>query len=143
MNNKLRTTPSGMQVQIGRRDSQGLKGTLANVKHHGEGCRYAVQVLSAAAEQFAFKKWIQGHNVHTFVTSDGRKYRFRPLRVGKLSDPDSGYVGLELYQDVDGTRQLLMQVIEPEDVVLCIAMMHHLAKPRHVNKHTQALAETA
>lgn len=147
MNNKpnSRTTASGMLVRIGRTGSLGLKGTLANMAHHGEGCRYAVQVLVAAAEHFPFKEWVQGHNVHSFVTHDGRKYRFRPLRVRKEQRDGAGpeYVGLELFQDLNGTRQVLMQIVEPEDVVLCISLMHHLARQRHENIHTQAIAETA
>lgn len=130
-----------MLVRIGRSNSRGLKGTYDNIDHHGEGCRYAVDVLSAAAEHFPFKEWIQGHNVHTFLTHDGRKYKFRPLHVGREpgDDVSKGYVGLELVEVLPGIgRAVLMQVITPEDVALCIQMMHHWARPRHVNHHRQA-----
>lgn len=142
-----RTTPSGMLVRIGRANSMGLQGTFENMEHHARGCRELVEALVAAAEMFPFKEWVQGHNVHKFVTHDGRIYRFRPLHVRRpehaLRYDPSGYIGLELFQEENDVRTRILQITDPEDVALCISLMHNLSRSRFVNSHSPAVAETA
>jgi len=86
---------SGMQVQVLRKGSQGLKGTLANAEHHAKGLlgliNSLVSLIESDPDWLTFETWAQGHNVSVFKTKDGRKFILRPLNLKK-----EGYVGLAL-----------------------------------------------
>lgn len=76
-----------LSVELYRADSQGIKGTYANIDHHAAELRGLVEYLEARATRLGFRRWRQAHNVHMFVTPDDRTVILRPFR-------DDGYAGI-------------------------------------------------
>ena len=99
-----------MQVEVLRKGSQGIKGTIANIAHHAQPLADLVQKLVGLVDlykkEIGFAKWRQGHNVSVFETVDGRKFVFRPLHL-----KGEGYCGLTLSARVSRGHEIHLMTI--------------------------------
>jgi hypothetical protein len=99
-----------MQVEVLRKGSQGIQGTIENIAHHAQPLAHLVQkivnLIEAYKDDLSFSKWRQGHNVHVFETFDGRKFVFRPLHL-----KGEGYVGLTLGLRVSRGHEIHLMTI--------------------------------
>lgn len=114
-------------VKLIRKDSQGLKGTYANIDHHAQKVKLLVQALEPYGKHLGFKIWNQGHNVHEFTTHDNTSYTLRPVY-----DNEEGrdYIGLRLSLRVSRSVEYrLTDVTELSDIPRLVEMMRLLAIP--------------
>jgi len=99
-----------MQIEVLRKGSQGIKGTIANIAHHAPDLADLVTKLASLVDLYKkdlkFIKWRQGHNTHVFVTKDGRMFVFRPLHL-----KGEGYCGLTLSNRVSRSNETHLMTI--------------------------------
>lgn len=69
-----------MIIEIGRKDSCGLKGTYDNAHHHANNLIPLIDKVSKLIPSMGFAVWTQFNNVHVLTTKEGTKYCLRPLR---------------------------------------------------------------
>lgn len=75
-----------MKIEMMRRGSIGIKGTIANAEHHAQNMLEIIHFMADKAKGWGFDLWRQGHNVHMFVTKDDRTFTIRPVQInGKYS----------------------------------------------------------
>lgn len=137
-----RITAAGTEVRIARSDSMGLQGTYENVDHHAAACKPLIDILVAGVEHIPFKRWVQGHNVHSLTTTDGRQYRFRPLNVGKGENLDGRYIGLEMFEVLDGGRKnSAFQITSNEEAFVALQVLAVYARPLYKQYHCVEVGE--
>jgi hypothetical protein len=117
------------KVTLMRKDSQGLAGTVANAEHHANDILPFIESMSGAVKHLGFKEWKQGHNVHEFITHDGRSFVLRPI----VKDGENGevhYFGLRLSMKLGRKMEdqhRLMDIGSISDVGRLLDMLHQLA----------------
>lgn len=114
-----------MEIKKLRSTSRGIDGTYANANHHAKAIIPFITVLEAAVQNMMFKLWIQGHNVHQFVTEDGRKFELVPI----VKQGES-YVGLQLRLYKSRSQRLpLMNCTSVSELPALISVMHTFSQP--------------
>lgn len=118
-----------MKVSLLRKDGFGIKGTYRNVDHHAQVLRPMVEKLEAAADEFGFKTWRQGHNVHVFENEDGRRFDIVPYA------DESGYIGLQYrFRESRSKAIPLMAATNLTEISSMIRMIKSTAKPMAANQ---------
>lgn len=113
-----------MQVQLLRRDSRGIQGTYANAEHHAQKCIPLISSLERRIKECGFKTHVQGHNVHLFETTDGRKFDMIPYHDGEE------YVGIEIrLRKSRSNAERLTTITKVTEVPELIIMLKMLARP--------------
>lgn len=112
------------EISLIRSDSRGLSGTYTNADHHANKLIKFVDILSKNADTLGFEQWIQGHNVHQFVTREGTKYTLRGFTK------DGEYHGIRLSLRVSRSVEVrLMDIIRASDCYKLLDFMRTLAEP--------------
>lgn len=113
-----------MQVQLLRRDSRGIQGTYDNADHHAKKCIPLIASIEKRIGEAGFAVHRQGHNVHVFETSDGRKFDMIPFHDG------TDYVGIEVrIRKSRSKAERLTVITKVLEVPSLIVMLRMLAKP--------------
>lgn len=103
--------PPKTEVSLLRKGSKGIRGTLANIDHHAQSLEGMVLAIAPHVLSMNLQQWKQGHNIHVFVTKDGRTFDIVPLKGA------DGYCGLELRIRVSrGSKLTLLQLTDIADV---------------------------
>lgn len=89
-----------------RKTSSGIQGTFANADHHAKRLLPLVKQLGAAAKDWGFAEWKQGHNVHIFTSDDGRSFVMRPWR-----DETNEYAGIQVFARISRSTEIPLFVI--------------------------------
>ena len=76
-----------MKIKLLRSTSLGYAGTVRNAMHHAKDLLPYVLKMGCDAQSWGDSVWLQAHNVHVFVTKDGRKIILRPISK-------NGYIGI-------------------------------------------------
>ena len=106
----------------------GLDGTLRNVEHHAEKLKPLIEALRPYGKEWGFKEWKQGHNVHEFVTHDGRRFTLRGITE------NGSYCGLRLAVRLSRSREEhLWDVCSVKEIPTLAIMMAKLAMPMRGN----------
>lgn len=124
MSNVLKT-----EVRLLRKDSKGIIGTYENANHHAQLLLPFINELKRTIMKLGFKEWIQGHNVHEFITTDGRKFTLRGI-VAKNEDDVDEYVGIRLSSRVSRSLEIRLFDANCETSIKILKnMMEYLATP--------------
>ncbi|BDD79700.1 hypothetical protein [Burkholderia phage FLC9] len=134
-----------METKVGliRKDSRGITGTYENADHHAEYIRPFIEAMEGAVKHLGFASWRQGHNVHEFHCTDGRKFTLRPI----VQDKDKSrpyYCGIRLsLRESRSVEHWLVDITEVSEVPNLLTMMRLLAKPKQGRLNTGAEAKEA
>lgn len=112
------------KIKLLRKDSKGLAGTIANANHHAAYIMPFVMELKDVVGKIGFAEWKQGHNVHEFITDDGRRFTLRAyVRDGE-------YRGIRLSMRVSRSEEhRLADIHHIRECGMLITMMMMLAGP--------------
>lgn len=112
------------KITLMRKDSKGLDGSIENAVHHAPIILPFIYELKDVVGKIGFKKWIQGNNVHEFVTDDDRRFTLRAyVRDGE-------YKGIRLSLRLSRTEEVrLADVHNVKEVGMLISAMMLLAGP--------------
>jgi hypothetical protein len=116
---------SETRIRLLRKNGRGLEGTYENIRHHARPMKAYVDILAPVIPTLGFKDWAQGHNVHTFVTDDGREYTLRPIYQGK-------YIGIEFAMNRP-IRVVIDQWIDLSEAEQFINVLRRAARPQQPN----------
>ena len=117
-----------MKTTLIRSDSNGIKGTYANANCHAQACLPLIKALEAQAPVFGFDTWQQGHNVHVFHTTDGRKFDIVPYAN------ENGYIGLQYRHRLSRSKAIpIMAITDLSEVNDLITVIKNTAKPMPEN----------
>lgn len=113
------------KIELLRKDSKGVEGTIANAKHHAEVMLPFIKAMKDTVEHMGFAKWVAGHNVHEFHTHDERRFTLRPfVRNGD-------YAGVRLSLRLSRSAEVRMVDIDSvADVPRLLDTMRMLASPQ-------------
>ena len=126
------------QVSLLRKDGHGITGTYANIEHHAQNVKPLVDALKPYGESWAFKEWKQGHNIHEFVTEDGRRFTLRAFRI------NGEYQGLRLSIRLSRSQEIpLCEVSGLPEIPVLAQMMGKLAHPIKGELATRAMTQQA
>lgn len=107
-----------------RSNGKGLKGTFDNMYHHAEKLIPMVEILSKNGEDLGFAEWVQGHNVHEFITVEGVRYTLR----GFIKD--NAYHGIRLALRVSRSyEERLIDITTVSQCYRLLEIMRMLAEP--------------
>ena len=117
-----------MKTSVIRKDSAGIAGTYANAHHHAEACLPLIKALESQVAAFGFETWQQGHNVHVFHTTDGRKFDIVPYA------DKNGYIGLQYrHRESRSKATPIMAITDLSEVGDLITVIKCTAKPMPQN----------
>jgi hypothetical protein len=126
------TTVTTQTVRL-RRGGKGLTGTIANARHHAKPMLPFIHTMKYLVRDLGFETWRQGHNVHEFITTDGRKFTLRGIvreKTGR-SEEEPLYVGVRLSLRLSRSEEIrLLDIDSVENIPDMITMMRQLAKPQ-------------
>lgn len=115
-------------VVLLRKDSQGIKGTIANAKHHAQKILPFIEAIQGAVPHLGFALHKAGHNVHEFHTNDGRRFTLRAFTK------DGSYEGVRLALRVSRSLEVrLMDITSVVEVPHLLAVMASLAADQKGN----------
>ena len=122
--------PVKTKIHLLRRDGRGLEGTYANAHHHAQRIIPLVDALKPYGDQMGFADWYQGHNVHKFVTVDGRSFTLRPfINSGE-------YRGVRLCARLSRSFEtFLMDITQLCETSVLVDTMKKLAEPPAGDPH--------
>jgi hypothetical protein len=119
------------KIEMLRKGGRGAAGTRANAEHHAKPMLPFVDSLEKPLQFLGFPLWRQGHNVHEFVTEDGRKFTLRGITRGKDEKDRPNYIGIRLsLRPSHRLEYRLFDIEDVSDVPVLLAMMASLAKPQ-------------
>lgn len=114
------------KVVLIRRDSLGVAGTVANAKHHAEAILPYIYALKPIVPRLGFKLWKQGHNVHEFVTIDGRRFTLRAF----IDNENTAYIGIRFSLRLDRSNEVrLIDITSIGELAELILVMKKVAEP--------------
>lgn len=114
------------KVVLIRSDSLGLDGTIANAKHHAEAILPYIDALKPIVPRLGFKLWKQGHNVHEFVTIDGRRFTLRAF----IDNENTAYIGIRFSLRLDRSNEVrLIDITSIGELAELILVMKKVAEP--------------
>jgi hypothetical protein len=114
------------KISLVRAGGRGIKGTYQNASCHANALTPLIKNLEPFGLRMGFKEWKQGHNVHIFITEDGRKFDIVPLRTSG----GGPYFALRLRMRTSRTvRVPLFDYSNEDQLVELVAMLKSLAKP--------------
>lgn len=118
-------------VRLLRKDGKGIKGSIENAKHHALPILPYIAAMRHVVKDLGFASWIQGHNVHEFVTTDERRFTLRPIVVEATPTEPVKYAGVRLsMRHSRSDEDRLFDIDSLEQVPAMLAMMTSLAKPQ-------------
>ena len=116
-----------MEIKLIRTTSKGIAGTHANANHHAQELLPFIKLLEAATPKLGFALWKQGHNIHEFVTAEGRTYTLRP--IGNSDGDKWAYTGIRLSLRVSRSEEHpLFDATNVQDTKRMIEMLKMLAQ---------------
>ena len=114
------------KIVLIRSDSKGLAGTVANAKHHAEAILPYIDALKPIVPRLGFKLWKQGHNIHEFVTIDGRRFTLRAF----IDDGNTAYIGIRFSLRLDRSNEIrLIDITSIAELAELILIMKKVAEP--------------
>lgn len=115
-------------VVLLRKDSQGIKGTIANANHHAQKILPFIEAIQGAIPHIGFALHRAGHNVHEFHTNDGRKFTLRAFTL------NGRYHGVRLALRVSRSVEIrLIDITSVTEVPQLLAVMAQLAEDQKGN----------
>ena len=127
------------KVVLIRSDSLGIDGTVANAKHHAEAILPYIDALKPIVPRLGFKLWKQGHNVHEFVTIDGRRFTLRAF----IDNENTAYIGIRFSLRLDRSNEVrLIDITSIGELAELILVMKKVAEPSK-GKLGRLLSETS
>lgn len=119
------------KIELLRSNSSGIKGTIANAKHHAQAMLPYISAMRHVVGTLGFKTWRQGNNVHEFHTEDGRKFTLRGIIRGEEDTDKPNYIGVRLsLRESRSAEHRLFDIDDLSQVPAMLAMMENLAKPQ-------------
>lgn len=112
------------QVYLIKADSAGLKGTIAQARHHAQELLPFITALRPVITELGFESWLQGVRVHQLNTVDGRSFTLRGYGYG------DSYVGIKLFARVSRSQEFaLLEIDHISKIGVLIDMLKELAVP--------------
>jgi hypothetical protein len=119
------------KIELIRKNGKGILGTIENAKHHAEAMLPYIRAMRPVVEGLGFETWRQGHNLHEFVTTDGRRFTLRPIVVDADANGPARYVGVRLsLRRGRSEEDRLYDIDSLAKVPRMLAMMEDLATPQ-------------
>lgn len=116
------------KIRLLRSDGRGIKGTHENANHHADAILPFIQRLEPAMPTLGFEEWVQGHNVHEFITTEGTRYNLRAFTK------NGEYIGVRLSLRVSRSVEIRMiDITNPDDCWRLLEVMRLLAMPAKGN----------
>lgn len=118
-------------IELLRKDSSGISGTIENAKHHAKSMLPFINGLRVAVGKLGFATWRQGNNIHEFVTVDGRRFTLRGIIKDKSDSDQPNYIGVRLSIRISRSEEhRLLDIVDVSDISTLLEMMKNLAKPQ-------------
>ena len=129
MSNKTQTVARPM-----RHGSLGLTGTRRNAEHHAKRLIPFIETLMLLSPHFGFAEWVQGHNVHEFVTTDGRRFTLRGYTR------DGAYQGIRLSLRLSRSKEIFLMDAETMEGITDMVILMGKVAPGMLGNPTPLLA---
>jgi hypothetical protein len=116
-----------------RKGGRGLAGTIENAKHHAQSMLPFINSMKWMVRDLGFALWEQGHNLHQFTTTDGRKFTLRGIVREKpgRSEDDPLYIGVRLSLRLSRSEEIrLLDIDSVNQIPDMVNMMRQLATPQ-------------
>lgn len=118
------------QVVLMKSTSKGMQGTIDNAKHHAMYMLPFILELKDEVDKLGFVTHKAGHNVHEFITWDGRRYTLRALLADEPERGENRYIGVRLSLRVGRSEEYpIFDIDRPNHCRDLLELMAMLAWP--------------